>query len=188
MKRARLSTRSELMNRVIPYHYSPYEHQDYIFNYLVTVPLTPPLCEKYFEDILCHERAFVGFMPSETVRKQEAILRNELEGHWYFCYFSAGEPGKVTVSYTCLNDLGKKRKKRHRLEKFSGLHTFLDSLEIKPKPFDRGLCIMYADRVRSEARYAISQWSLCARRLGLVKDLRVYIARLLWDDRCAWMP
>ena len=197
MKRARNLFRAQHMNRVISYHHSIHEHQEYVFNYLTTVPLVPARYQdnykrEDFDNILYYalsrERAFVGFMPSETVREQEAIPRHELEGHWYFCYFSAGKPGKVTVSYTCLNDLGKKRTKRHTLEDFGNLQAFLDSLEIKPKPFDRGFCLMYAARVRNEAKVAIFQWSLCAQRLGLVKDLRVYIARLLWNSRCAWMP
>jgi hypothetical protein len=42
------------------------------------------------------------------------------------------------------------------------------------------------DRWIAMARAAIACWLATARRLGVVKDIRLLIAQKLWDERAEW--
>ncbi len=45
---------------------------------------------------------------------------------------------------------------------------------------------VYDKCVLAHARRAINCWSMAGRRLGVAKDMRVKIARLLWEERWTW--
>tara|TARA_R110001599_G_scaffold80359_1_gene217122 strand:+ start:835 stop:1056 length:222 start_codon:yes stop_codon:yes gene_type:complete len=55
-------------------------------------------------------------------------------------------------------------------------------------PLDRGKCVFWKDKVNRLARKAIDTWSSCAIRLGLIRDMRIFIAKLLWNERHLWCP
>ena len=55
-------------------------------------------------------------------------------------------------------------------------------------PLDRGKCVFWKDKVNQLARKAIDTWSSCAIRLGLIRDMRIFIAKLLWNERHLWCP
>ncbi len=48
------------------------------------------------------------------------------------------------------------------------------------------LCVELHDKWCAEAKKAISCWTVVATRLGVVKDVRLLIAQMLWDDGGAW--
>jgi hypothetical protein len=36
------------------------------------------------------------------------------------------------------------------------------------------------------AKQAIESWGLIGRRLGVMRDVRMMIARMVWEERCVW--
>ena len=57
-------------------------------------------------------------------------------------------------------------------------------------PCHVGFAINHASKcyrtVVVHARMAIDCWTFVAKRLGLIKDLRVYVAKMLWEERTFW--
>jgi hypothetical protein len=48
-------------------------------------------------------------------------------------------------------------------------------------------CVALFDRWSEEARRAVHCWLLVGRRrLGVVKDVRALVAKLLWEERAYW--
>lgn len=41
--------------------------------------------------------------------------------------------------------------------------------------------------IAQAAREAIHEWTLCARQLGVLRDLRIHIAKLVWERRHLFM-
>ncbi len=46
--------------------------------------------------------------------------------------------------------------------------------------------LMFYRNLLERARLGIDAWSLVARRLGMAKDMRVAIAKLLWEENWKW--
>lgn len=42
--------------------------------------------------------------------------------------------------------------------------------------------------VEQAAREAIHEWTLCANELGLIRDMRIYIGKIIWAQRHLFMP
>jgi hypothetical protein len=42
--------------------------------------------------------------------------------------------------------------------------------------------------ISQAAREAIHEWTLCARELGLIRDVRIYIGKIIWELRHLFMP
>lgn len=49
-------------------------------------------------------------------------------------------------------------------------------------------CVSFYDSCRDATLRAISCWSIVGKRCGLVKDMRVFIAKLLWEHMICWAP
>jgi hypothetical protein len=60
-----------------------------------------------------------------------------------------------------------------------------DDLYIDPK-YEQ--CIDYYFNVLKKTREAIDAWSIIAKRLGVVKDIRILIGKLLWKEKREWIP
>ncbi len=60
-----------------------------------------------------------------------------------------------------------------------------DDLYIDPK-YEQ--CIDYYFNVSKKTRDAIDAWSIIAKRLGVVKDIRILIGKLLWKEKREWIP
>lgn len=45
----------------------------------------------------------------------------------------------------------------------------------------------FCRRVHENARHAIDEWSRVGMRIGVVKDVRILIAKLVWDDVDEWI-
>lgn len=58
----------------------------------------------------------------------------------------------------------------------------------KPSELDRGDCILYRDAADCLAREAIHVWSLCGKRAGLPRDLRILVGKLLWENKRDFIP
>jgi hypothetical protein len=48
-------------------------------------------------------------------------------------------------------------------------------------------CVALYEGWMQQVRAAIDLWTVVARRAGLVKDVRLFVARGLWSERAAWM-
>ena len=190
MKRAREKTR--VVPPYLSHHDSPHEHASFIREYIQKVPNerreSAALVLKQGWNLRC----FVGFMPGKIVRKQEKLLCKQSGPYQYFIYFSAGEPGKATLSFICMNEWGEKRSRRHCAASIAEINDYLCTYQAETghrlNPMDRGLCIMYSSHTNNLAKKAIEHWCLCATKLCLPKDIRRYIGQLLWTLRYTWMP
>lgn len=60
-----------------------------------------------------------------------------------------------------------------------------DDLYIDPR-YEQ--CIDYYFNVLKKSRDAIDAWSIIAKRLGVVKDIRIVIGKLLWKEKREWIP
>ena len=49
------------------------------------------------------------------------------------------------------------------------------------------MCIDYYFNVLKKSRDAIDTWSIIAKRLGVVKDIRILIGKLLWKEKREWI-
>lgn len=52
---------------------------------------------------------------------------------------------------------------------------------------DRGHALIYRKEVNRRARSAMDLWTLLGMRAGIPKDIRLLIAKTIWDGRCKWM-
>jgi len=50
------------------------------------------------------------------------------------------------------------------------------------------ICINYYFETLKKTREAIDTWSIIAKRLGVVKDIRIVIGKLLWKEKTEWIP
>lgn len=180
------------LQQLISFHDSPHEYTAFISKYRETIPTEiRKTCDRALSQGL-NMRAFVGFMPGEMVRAQEKVLRKQDGPHRYFVYFSQGKPGLLTLSLPLKTESYDRKNFRYNAstwrelnEKFRG-HQLM--MRQRPQPMDRGKCIMFSARTKEQAKKAIDAWCLCAKRMGLVKDVATLIAKMLWQEFHVWMP
>lgn len=61
-------------------------------------------------------------------------------------------------------------------------------LALDSMPLDRGKVSWNRDTAKARTREAINWWVLCARRLGVVKDIRRKISEELLERQHLWIP
>ena len=55
------------------------------------------------------------------------------------------------------------------------------------RALDRGDSVKWAYIARNRARAAINQWTLCAKRLAIPRDLRLLISKMAFKDSRLWI-
>ena len=127
-------------------------------------------------------RCFLGYMKPEEVVAQEAVfcLKN-----WFFVYLDQG--GRFVLSYSHI--FGNKVECRHSSEHQPALifYHIKRYTSILQHPLDRGHALIYRKETNKSARVAMELWTLFALRNGILKDIRVLIAKTVWNVRHEWM-
>jgi len=138
-------------------------------------------------------RSFLGVLTLEEVKEQRLWLLQQSDVKRHFYYLSKFTPGRFCAisvyegrarnnwQSTTLRD-ETFEKVKERIEFFTTFHH-LDS-----EPLDRSDAVLFIALAKKHARKAILMWSLCAKRLPIVRDVVRYIAQLLWQDLKVWIP
>jgi hypothetical protein len=69
------------------------------------------------------------------------------------------------------------------------VHKFIDARCARvATAMDRGEHPIYKSAVMKYAKEAISVAFLCMKQLGLLRDMRIFICKMLWNKYYTWMP
>lgn len=116
------------------------------------------------------ERCYMGFLDSESRYKQHKILQ-KTKKRWHFI---SSTRGIYYVSYTELHHIDNQL----CIIETKYVTTFDDALKISKQcavrgsiPLDRGDAYWNVSVAKERVRDAIDAWTLCARRLGVCKDV-----------------
>jgi len=140
------------------------------------------------------DRSFVGVVTHHDLVRQEEILRANNVPKQHFLYMGHVFTGRVAVSitYTCRN--GHRHTSRFWSNSIEDLYERISSSELRlppsgpSTPLDRADSIFFGSEIKSVAHDAIVTWGLCAKSLGVVRDVAQYIAHMLWQDKKCWIP
>jgi hypothetical protein len=126
------------------------------------------------------DRAFFGFLTFAQLSEELKVLWKFEKGTYFFIYNEYGQfelivKGHVT-SGECIHHIPK--------------DTWVDLPLIKykaTKPMDRGDAIINREIRKKRAKEAIDCWLIIGRRRKVVKDIRIMIGKMLWDNRREWI-
>jgi hypothetical protein len=119
-----------------------------------------------------HGRAFLGTLPDTRRIWDEAFC---IEDETYYLYMM---DCKMWIVYKYDGGI------------YNTIYTpeYIMAGSKKLTPGDRGKSVKFRHLVSQAARDAIYAWTLCARRLDVVRDLRIYIGKVIWERRHLFMP
>lgn len=105
---------------------------------------------------------------------------------YFFGYRADKASFVIWFKHTRLNPLGMPTELDCSLE---FVQIYIDArLKLLGTPMDRGEHPIYKTKVMKHARKAIFAASHCMKQLGLVRDMRIFICKMLWNKYYAWMP
>lgn len=132
------------------------------------------------------ERCYMGFVNNESRYKQQKILQ-KTKRQWHFI---SSTRGVFYVSYTDLHHFDNQL----CIIETKYVETFHDALKISQQcvargsvPLDRGEAYWNVSLAKERVRDAIDAWVLCARRLGVCKDVRRLIATMMKSMQHLWI-
>jgi len=140
-------------------------------------------------------KCFLGYMTREEVDAQEKFLAKFHLANYYFLYLS-GSPGEVVVSRslsiptdTRMVAVVSRRLSFQVCDEIENLVRIIANTraETKMKSLDRGKALIYRKEVNQRARVGVDTWTMVAARAGVPKDIRLLVAKMIWDGRCEWM-
>ncbi len=110
---------------------------------------------------------------TEPVRTYMVYLSNTTEGNFYFLHLvESEEHGKYATQNHC--------------DRFAECLTLMFKHGLD-KQYDRGKGLMFSATARRRATAAIECWMMLAKRLRVVRDIRVLIAKKVWANRHVWI-
>jgi len=119
---------------------------------------------------LCALPHFFGFMDSIEMEQQRQV------GRCFVCF------GVSRGHFIIMNH-----------QKLTMVHTYEDVIEqmgtlMGTTPIiPRSQGLIFQKKLAKRARRAILCWSMIARRLRIIKDIRVMIAKMVWNKKEEWM-
>ncbi len=116
-----------------------------------------------------NEPSFFGYMTMEEVTQQLFHLPH----HHYFVCFSKGSSTLFTV-------WSNEKENMHRTNVIA-----LPDLSLVPLHRENGL--IFKKKVERRVKRAIECWLIIAKRMRVVKDIRILIAKRVWNIRGKWM-
>ncbi len=124
------------------------------------------------------DRAFFGYMRPDEVNEQNIVLPR---GTYYIYFSNDGRDGMFAVRVNAGGGIWgiSSPTLDETYAKLAGFQTGV--------PLDRGDALIYTKKASKRALLAIRCWSIIGRRLGVVKDLRVLIAKMVWAEKRVWV-
>lgn len=132
------------------------------------------------------ERCYLGIVDNEARYKQHKILQKTKRRR----HFISLTRGVFYVSYTELHHIDNQL----CIIETKYVGTFNDALKISKQcvargsvPLDRGETYWNVSVAKERVRHAIDAWVFCARRLGVCKDVRHLIAKMMKSMQHLWI-
>jgi hypothetical protein len=123
---------------------------------------------------LCNSSDFFGFMTIGEVMDQKVACPDD----HYFIYTS--DYANPMGAFILTRDFGHWDLYRYN-------YKDVDNARIGT-PLQRHNGLIFQKKLNRRVKKAIYCWSIVGKRLQIVKDLRVLIAKILWNSREFWMP
>lgn len=135
----------------------------------------------------CEDRSFIGSLTRDEVMDQEGYMEAHCKNGAYITYLSNGRPGWFTLSYVEEEEENKRKHVRR-----TRCTTFLESKKRRvekglTQTFDRGDSLVYQITASARAKRAVDCWVGLAIRLGVVKDIRRMIGKMIMAERSTWI-
>jgi len=134
----------------------------------------------------------MGVLSREEVHQQQRIPLSGNVQKQHFYYMACSTPGLIAAAISYIGYTGPVYNVRlvaPTLEELSeDVQCYRRDLHPTSQPLSRADSILFQSSARAFARDAIMMWCLCAKRLGVVKDVAQYIAHIVWQDRKCWIP
>ena len=137
-------------------------------------------------------RSFLGVLTADEAKEMRLSLVHNGTVKYHCYYVSKYTPGQF-CALLVYGKIGQKRASAilrndtfwelsQRVEKFTWFRL------LASEPLDRSDSVIFISMAKKHARQAILMWSLCAKRLPILRDVARYIAQLVWQDLKVWIP
>ena len=136
------------------------------------------------------QRWFLGFMTPTEVSAQQRVFTQFSHGT---CFVYLNRDGNIIMSHSSFNPLRARVTNRTAWFPDRGEAAWLfqdvkgNETSLLSHPLDRGKALIYRKEVNRRARMGVDLWTLAGIRAGIPKDIRLLVAKLIWDERHEWM-
>lgn len=180
----------EVLRLLMAEHNDPAISEAFAVNYLnnLKTVLIANHCGAEFTETLelvSKDPGFLGILLERDAMIEYSNLRAKgtIPGS-YFIHLTYGSQGRFTVCGAVEIKSGTGGVRSNHL----GWNSIQKEIaDIGGIPFDRRKCRVYAQTAKTRATGAIECWIVCAKRLRVVRDIRVLIAKLLWANKHEWI-
>jgi len=138
------------------------------------------------------DSCFMGILTQNELYNQELILRSKYMKPTYFVYMLWTRPGYLFLSCAGLHANIKRVARRFNISSVQEAHDMMSDPRVVGTRttvlLPRIKSPIFRAYARAAARDAITTWFLCAKHLGVVRDIARVIAQMVWENKESWIP
>ena len=168
------------------------DHKRRATEYEATVPNERKRAYRSLMRTSWQDPCFMGVLSKDQVRQQETLMLSGNVRKQHFYYMACSTPGLIAAAVSYIGPSGdffSARLVAYSLDEIAkDVQSYRRNLHPTSQPLSRADSIFFQSTARAFARDAILMWCMCAKRLGVVKDVAQYIAHIVWQDFKCWIP